>query len=38
MSAVVGGLAPNNLSTEFPVKPGARLIEVLDLGGARDRG
>jgi len=31
-------LAPNNLSTEFPVKPGVMLIEVLGLGGARDRG
>ena len=26
------------ISTEFPVKPGAMLIEVLDLGGARGRG
>jgi len=26
------------ISTEFPVKPGAMLIEVLELGGARDRG
>ena len=28
----------NNLSTEFPVKPGVMLMEVLDLGGARERG
>src|SRR6516225_2593067 len=26
------------ISTEFPVKPGAMLMEVLDLGGARARG
>ena len=35
-TSVLSGVALT-ISTEFPVKPLAMLIQVLDLGGARDR-